>query len=112
MEVIPDQGRIISAVPFHESTERLASISVFYEDAADGEVRVRLRPTEHWRPNRFRVDGHLIYWNHDGVDYRWDALPEAEIPDWWQDFRDRALAKMDSMEAGFHDGHPPEIVKD
>ena len=112
MEVIPVLGRIISAVPFDESTERLIPIPVFYEDPDDGEVRVRLRPTEHWRPNRFRVDGHLIYWNHDGVDYRWEALPEAEIPAWWQGFRDRALAKMDSMEAGFHGGQPPEIVKD
>ncbi|CAN5687910.1 hypothetical protein BH11VER1_BH11VER1_33640 [soil metagenome] len=78
-----------------------STIAAWYRDFAPGEVEVRLRLTEDWRRNFYRMDKDTLWWRGpDGIDYPWKAVDPTvtPLPAWWNALLVTANKKMDRWE--------------
>jgi hypothetical protein len=99
MCVHSEARRIISSVVLGVDPVRHSYIAAWFRDAGPGQVEVRLRPGEDWRPQNYRIDGHTIYWFRDGIGYPWTRFDATQLPDWWWPLVQRANTRMDALEA-------------
>jgi hypothetical protein len=102
MEIFPDRGRIVIACAMGGDPVRYAPMSMSYVDAREGVIRTQLRPDGPWKDNFYRIEGDLIFWNHDDQhEWPWQAISRAQLPAWFHSFQEKAQSRMNEREAAF-----------
>lgn len=98
MEIISDRKRVLVSGVAPSWRDGRLPIAAFYEDLAPGKIQLRFYPSKPWKIHRYRFEGEQVIWNHGGKDFRWDRISEAELPAWWDLFREKAMIRLDRHE--------------
>src|SRR5688500_19459219 len=75
--------RIITIVVIKLDPLRRTAMRIWYEPESETSIRIRLKPTEAWRNQEFKLEPDRLTWIHPGrSDQPGRRLSPNEYPDW------------------------------
>jgi hypothetical protein len=92
------RGRIVTFVVVSVEPGKRAVLRLWYRPESATSFAARLRPTDPWRVQEFRLDGDQLSWTYGGVTHTWKRVFPESRPDWLDARLATAYSKMDAMD--------------